>query len=343
MALDISKLQNPRAGTNGSRTFACPACREQDRDSTGNHLIIYADGKFGCAANANDPDHRSRIWALVGDGSSGGGAAPVDAPTRRTQISLPTIYPPSVLKRLVHDYSYWESRGISAETVAPFRGGVATQFQMKDRWVFPQFNDNGDIIGFSGRCLRTMTDAERKQWKRPKWKHLTPSSLFLWGDFDAIEENGRVLLVESIGDGLAAREHGVTENACLFGTNLSAVLLGKLIALNPSEIVISTNNDVGHHTGQNVGAVAAAKIEKVLLSFFDRRQIRILLPLAKDLGAQNSDQWKSWRNLLDTTRYTATLHDSPAGSSAARDDNHDSPLQQSDAPTEDVLEIDLFE
>lgn len=300
MPLDLTKLQNVRPSKNGSRTAGCPACIEQGRDSGKSHLLIYADGKFGCGANHNDPAHRSRIWALAGDGSMGGGtAAATPQEEIHTQISLPTIYPADAPDRLIKDYGYWEGRGISAETVAPFNGGVATQFEMKDRWVFPQYNDNGDIIGFSGRCIRAMTPAERKQWKRPAWKHLTPSSQFIWGGIDEIEESGRAFLVESIGDSLSLRQNGIRESLCLFGTNLSAAVLGKLISLNPREIIVSTNNDVGHHTGQNVGALAAAKVEKVLLSFFDRKQVRVLLPLAKDLGVQNADQWILWKNALD--------------------------------------------
>jgi hypothetical protein len=300
MPLDLSKLQNIRAAKDGNQTAGCPACIQEGRDKSRTHLLIYADGRFGCGAVQNDHAHRSRIWALAGDGSKGDGEAPVE---RAKQLSLPRTYPIGTLERLTKDYSYWESRKISAATVKPFKGGVASIGQMHDRWVFPQFNEQDEVIGFSGRCLRKMSKEDRKKFNRPAWKHLTPSSQFVWGGVEEIDECGRAILVESIGDSLALRECGVPETLCLFGTNLSELVLGKLIALNPREIVIATNNDADHHTGKNVGALFAAKIEKVLLSFFDRRSVRVSLPVGqKDFGKMLEVDMESvveWRKALD--------------------------------------------
>ena len=63
--LNISQLEN--AKVKGQKTVAaCPACREAGHDKQGNHLIIYEGGKFGCAANEGDSDHRKAIFSLVG-------------------------------------------------------------------------------------------------------------------------------------------------------------------------------------------------------------------------------------------------------------------------------------
>ena len=64
-ALDLSKLDNVRELT-GKTIARCPACAESGNDNTGNHLIIRGDGRFGCAANPQDTEHRRRIWELVG-------------------------------------------------------------------------------------------------------------------------------------------------------------------------------------------------------------------------------------------------------------------------------------
>ncbi len=46
---------------------ACPACREDGSDRTGNHFFLdTTTGKFGCAAHPDDRVHRQRIVALVG-------------------------------------------------------------------------------------------------------------------------------------------------------------------------------------------------------------------------------------------------------------------------------------
>ena len=67
MSLDTSKLKNLRR--RGNITIAqCPACAEEGRDRKGNHLLINADGRFGCVCYAGEGGypHRGRIFELVG-------------------------------------------------------------------------------------------------------------------------------------------------------------------------------------------------------------------------------------------------------------------------------------
>ena len=67
MSLDIAKLQNVRE--QGGKTIArCPACAEAGMDETGEHLVIQADGRFGCVVHpgAGGKPHRQRIAKLVG-------------------------------------------------------------------------------------------------------------------------------------------------------------------------------------------------------------------------------------------------------------------------------------
>jgi len=66
--LDLRKLRNvqehPRKA--GAHVAQCPACLERNSDRSGDHLIIYEDGRYGCVTHADDPEHRSRILALAG-------------------------------------------------------------------------------------------------------------------------------------------------------------------------------------------------------------------------------------------------------------------------------------
>jgi len=69
MSLDVSKLENVRKS--GRKTTArCPACAEAGHDQTRNHLIVGADGRFGCVVHPGDSpgarEHRKRIFALCG-------------------------------------------------------------------------------------------------------------------------------------------------------------------------------------------------------------------------------------------------------------------------------------
>ena len=70
MSLDISKLENVRK--RGGKVIArCPACAEVGHDQKGEHLVINANGSFGCVVypgdSADAKEHRKRIFALCGD------------------------------------------------------------------------------------------------------------------------------------------------------------------------------------------------------------------------------------------------------------------------------------
>ena len=70
MSLNISKLENIRKHS-GKITARCPACAEAGHDRKGEHLVINADGSFGCVVYPGDSvdakAHRKRIFALRGD------------------------------------------------------------------------------------------------------------------------------------------------------------------------------------------------------------------------------------------------------------------------------------
>jgi hypothetical protein len=67
MSLDVAKLEKVRRLADGSIRARCPACAAAGHDKTGDHLLIRANGTFGCAVNPGDQGHRAKIWALVGD------------------------------------------------------------------------------------------------------------------------------------------------------------------------------------------------------------------------------------------------------------------------------------
>jgi hypothetical protein len=67
MSLDLAKLQKVRELPGGIVQAQCPACAEGGHDRKGDHLRIYADGRFGCCVCPKDKEHRKRIFALAGD------------------------------------------------------------------------------------------------------------------------------------------------------------------------------------------------------------------------------------------------------------------------------------
>lgn len=66
MSLDPSKLEKLTELPDGRHLARCPACAAQGKDRKGEHLIIYSDGRFGCAAHQQDKEHRALIFKLAG-------------------------------------------------------------------------------------------------------------------------------------------------------------------------------------------------------------------------------------------------------------------------------------
>lgn len=67
--LDLARLEQVATLPNGDTKARCPACAEMGEDATGDHLLIKADGRFGCAKYQDDHEHRRAIWRLAGTGA----------------------------------------------------------------------------------------------------------------------------------------------------------------------------------------------------------------------------------------------------------------------------------
>lgn len=295
MPLDISKLVNHKPSGGGKATAQCPVCALGGSDLKGkNHLVLFSSGAYGCAVD-NSPEHSKAIWKLAGAGVSGEYDPDLMyVPTEEPPPEVPQTWSLSVLDRLIKDHSYWEGRGVSAEVMEEFRGGVATTGFFDGRYVIPIFNPEGTlIVGFTGRLLKKegLTEWEKKT----KWKHKGVKASWIWGGLDDIESSRRAILVESPGDLLALRQHGVRDTLCIFGTAMSQTVLGQLITLNPTQIIISTNMDERKVIGgitRRPGQEAAEKIRRSLTPFFDPDVIITRHPEGggKDWGESSAEE-----------------------------------------------------
>ncbi len=161
---------------------------------------------------------------------------------------------------------------------------------MKGRYVFPIFDDKDNLIGFSGRLTFESSTL-------PKWKHIGQKKNFIF-PAQAMEHIVRlryVIIVESIGDMLKLMECGVFNVIVSFGVSLSPKIIEYLLRLDVDRIFISLNND---EDGGFVGNQAAEEYEEELLKYFDRRQIVVALPPAKDFGVMTCEAIHQWKNNL---------------------------------------------
>lgn len=222
-------------------------------------------------------------------------------PPSYPKTQMEKTYPESILLKLLPHYSFYNKKGISDEVLRFFKGGLATEGAMYQRFVFPIYNKLGDIHGFSGRDMST------KSSERPKWKHVGKKSSWIYPYFlpddssinrvqSEISDKKQIILVESIGDLLNLHEHGIKNVIAIFGTSISSVLICFLLSLDLKNITISLNNDSSKE--KNRGEIGALKIYLKLLDHFDKDKISVNLPLANDFGDMTSKDFTTWKASL---------------------------------------------
>lgn len=204
----------------------------------------------------------------------------------KPKISEPKKFDKSTLQNLLPVHEYWLNRGISLDTILKFRGGLCTkECKMKDRYVLPIFNGKDEILGFCARDITNKSDI--------KYKIVGQKMNFIWPaavNYEDIKEKGEVILLESQGDGLSLYESGIKHFLCLFGTEISFQQINYLLKLNLNRIIISLNNDSENNS---VGNLAAEKLRKKLLKYWDYPQVSVLLPNLKDWNEVLTKEGKS--------------------------------------------------
>jgi len=212
----------------------------------------------------------------------------------KPKISSIKKYPKELLLKLDRDHSYWGSRNVSIETVETFNGGVASEGQMKNRYVFPIFNSRDEIVGFTGRYIKEVTG----DYKIAKWKHIGSVSNWcfpLKHNLKEIQSKKEVILVESVGDMLALWNAGIENTIVTFGLTVSKAITTLLIRLDINKIFVSFNND-NENTG--AGNRAAEEAAQKLQLHFDPNQIQVALPTKNDFGEMSEIEIKQWQSSL---------------------------------------------
>jgi hypothetical protein len=223
------------------------------------------------------------------------------------KIIMPRTYPHSCLERLLPNYSFYEKRGISRDIQRKYKIGYATEGKMYQRMVFPIYDEDGQIIGFSGRHIDYKEDGNA-----PKWKHLGEKQTWLYpyalpslpAAKEKIDSGAKIMLVESIGDSMVLSEHGLENHLVTFGLGCSPAMQAFLLSKDPEEIIIVGNNDEGPNSDYNRGLVASIKTLMKLSSVFPLDKLKIRLPSMNDLGEMHESgidvaKW-SWNHPILT-------------------------------------------
>lgn len=216
---------------------------------------------------------------------------------KKEKLEMEKIYPNDCLKKLFPNFSFYLKRGISESTQQLYKCGLASAGKMYRRIVFPIYNSNQQIYGFSGRKVDDEKDC-------PKWKHIGLKNNWIYPayipNFPDIQDE--VILVESIGDSMALTENGYTNNLVTFGLDCSSSLINFLVSKELKSIYISTNYDT--NSTINRGLIAAINIYIKLSSYFDLDVLKIKPPLMNDFGEMQIsdnclifDEWRKRNHL----------------------------------------------
>lgn len=219
------------------------------------------------------------------------------AHSQNDKLYMEEVYPEDCLKKLLPHYKFYNSRGISNDVLQKLKGGLATKSQMYQRFVFPIYNQYGQIHGFSGR------DMSGKEG-RPKWKHIGKKNNWVYPAY--VKQKSGILLddytddyviiVESIGDCLNLMQNGFNNVLVSFGLDISSKLLCSIVQFNFKSVILSYNND--NQSKENRGMNAAIKNYLKLLTYFDPNAVKICLPVKNDFGEMNSDDFTNWKDKL---------------------------------------------
>ena len=211
------------------------------------------------------------------------------APKNNYELDEIKKFDKNLLFKLKKDHSYWQNRGISPKTVSTFEGGTTVNGRMKNRYVFPIFNERNDVVGFSGRSLVNYTSV-------PKWKHIGAKSSWCYPlkwNYNVLVRLKQVILLESIGDMLALWESGIYNTLVTFGVTISPAIISHLLRIDAKKILISFNND---EEKNKVGNDAANEGKQKLMKYFDAEQVSVAIPDHKDFGMMDKEQIELWKN-----------------------------------------------
>jgi 5S rRNA maturation endonuclease (ribonuclease M5) len=213
---------------------------------------------------------------------------------KKPELKMTKTYPKDLLLKIIKDHSYWIGRGVSRETLELFQGGVVMTGKMANRYIFPIFSYEQELVGFAGRDL--INDPQKDS--RPKWKLIGDKSEWKYPlqiNNKIVRESKEVILVESIGDCLALWEAGIKNTIVTFGLDLSVSVINYLLKIDAHKIYISFNNDADKN---NAGNEAAQKAINKLSRYFDPNQLAIALPPQKDFGNMSKEDITEWKKKI---------------------------------------------
>jgi hypothetical protein len=167
-SINLALVENVRTTADGKITARCPACAEEGRDATGNHLCLLTNGVFTCIIHPGDEgaEHRKRIFALAGIRGSGFPFRDAEETVRRHREQfLRSVASTSALSAIgrylpVLEKEYaWASEAVSEDSPQDVSGNIA-----HDPWWFLRSLFKDEDLLWTGDVWQT-----GKPWHATRW------------------------------------------------------------------------------------------------------------------------------------------------------------------------------
>lgn len=204
--LDLARLVK-RKDRAGKIIAQCPACAENGGDSSGEHLVIYPDGKFGCAVNPRDHVHRQRIFKLIGVVERPALIHPAK-PTRSTCSDIASQKSETLLSRIKSHYptavsELWEDSPTRCDDCLDSTQAFLGIFPPDARlWIAPDIYRSGKPE--HARFFRTVAEWRAERLTTPGTR-ITPSSFgprcYSRTRSNVVDHHFAVIETDEIGEG----------------------------------------------------------------------------------------------------------------------------------------------
>ncbi len=162
----------------------------------------------------------------------------------------------SLLKRKSYDMKDMERAGLCIMK----DDGTGYFDRFRGRIMFPLRDDNGNVVGFSGRIL-TGSKQEAKYLNSPETPIFEKSHI-LYNFHNArlnVRKSGKVILFEGFMDTISADRAGVTNSVAVMGTSLSDTHLVKLKRIAKEIIICCDGDDAGWEAAKRFADMAMKK------------------------------------------------------------------------------------
>lgn len=180
---------------------------------------------------------------------------------------------------------YLDHKDIFRKNSINASAGSFSEFSyLKNRIIFPWCDENGEVVGLTGRSIGIPREGTPKYWNSRNTEIFKKSEL-LWGHHiakDAIRKTGELLIVEGYTDVMSLHKAGVKQTVSPIGIAISRPQLEKIFNLTDHALVCLDGDRAGRKASVDVAKHTLAYLNETGLAEKGKSMSFALLSGGKD-------------------------------------------------------------